>query len=676
MKKIIKNIPVGQSIAFEKGFGIHGFRFKMVLVAILASVFLIATFQFAVKSIVSTAVESMMTTRMEGDINSLSDILGSSAWHKEGNALYCGEQLIGDGTVENALLEPFIRLEMNTGSFSYVLVRCSDEELETVSDTSSQTTPGHYLRVAGSTLDNNGEMIVGTYLDKKIADVLDETNEYSGYATVVNVLEFCLYHTITDNEGSIIGVISVGHSIEDIENIIAKVCTALLFIVAAIMALVSIGLNTFFFNWSSNLQMINLRLRDISAGKFSEEPLKVKTKDELTLTVACVNEMAASLKEKQRLSVELESAAAIQEHMLPRVYPPFPGHSEFDIFAHMTPAKEVGGDFYDYFMPDENHLAFLIADVSGKGIPAALFMVKAMTLIRSFCEQSTEPAEVLAKANASLCHGNKSCMFVTSWLGILNLQTGELKYSNAGHNPPCLGRNAYSLLYSEPALPLAVMEDCQFDGCTLTLSPGDRLLLYTDGITEAQNGKDEFYGTDRLLDFLKDNAGLSVTDTLTALRRNIDMFADSREQFDDITMLMVEYGGNGVLRTFDAQVSKLDAVIDFVEEQLGDSCSIKTLTQLKIAVEELFVNIASYAYKDGGSMTLYISKQNGTATLCFTDSGVPFNPLAKPDPDVNASIDERVPGGLGIYMVKKSMDKCDYKYENGKNIFTITKALV
>ncbi|MDD7218442.1 MAG: SpoIIE family protein phosphatase [Clostridia bacterium] len=246
--------------------------------------------------------------------------------------------------------------------------------------------------------------------------------------------------------------------------------------------------------------------------------------------------------EKERINAELSLASSIQAHMLPIIFPPFPDHNEFDLYATMTPAKEVGGDFYDFFMTDDTHLALVIADVSGKGVPAALFMVIAKTLIKNYAQMGLEPEQVFTKVNNLLCEGNDAGLFVTAWMGILNLSDGKLCFANAGHNPPLLRTNGgdFEYLVSRPGFVLAGMEDIRYRRNEITLGPGDRLFLYTDGVTESCNSKEELYGEDRLKDFMNHNMEKSVEDMLHSLRGDIDKFADGAPQFDDITMLIMD----------------------------------------------------------------------------------------------------------------------------------------
>lgn len=247
--------------------------------------------------------------------------------------------------------------------------------------------------------------------------------------------------------------------------------------------------------------------------------------------------------EKERINAELSLAASIQAHMLPCIFPAFPEQNEFDIYATMTPAKEVGGDFYDFFMVDDTHVAAVMADVSGKGVPAALFMVIAKTLIKNHAQNGLQPCDTFTAVNRLLCEGNDAGLFVTAWMGVLDIESGKLTYVNAGHNPPLIRQNkgSFEYLRSRPGFVLAGIETVKYRQNELMLQPGDRLFLYTDGITEATSADMELYGEDRLSEYLNNHAGNSAEDILHGLKSDVDSFVGEAPQFDDMTMLMLDY---------------------------------------------------------------------------------------------------------------------------------------
>lgn len=246
--------------------------------------------------------------------------------------------------------------------------------------------------------------------------------------------------------------------------------------------------------------------------------------------------------EKERIGAELSVATHIQSSMLPCIFPAFPDREEFDIYATMTPAKEVGGDFYDFFLVDSDHLAMVMADVSGKGVPAALFMVITKILIKNITQTGLCPKEVLEKANNQLCENNEAEMFVTVWLGILEISTGKIVCANAGHEYPVLKRaeGAYELIKDKHGFVLAGMENSRYREYELLLSAGDRLFLYTDGVAEATNAEDELYGTDRMVQALNRYGDASCGELLHSMKKEIDEFVGEAPQFDDITMLSLQ----------------------------------------------------------------------------------------------------------------------------------------
>lgn len=292
----------------------------------------------------------------------------------------------------------------------------------------------------------------------------------------------------------------------------------------------------------------------IGAGNLDYE-IDVNTGDELEILGDTINHMTVSLKEymtnleaitadRERIAAELGVAATIQTSMLPCIFPAFPEREEFNIFADMHPAKKVGGDFYDFFLTDPDHLWVVIADVSGKGVPAALFMVIAKTLIKNQAGSCGDPGEVLGVVNNQLCENNDAAMFVTCFVGVLDIPTGKFTFANAGHNAPLLYRagGAYDWLKVKPGFVLAGLDNMQFISEELTMHRGDRLYLYTDGVTEALNPAEELYGEDRLLETMnrEDVKKQPIEKVVEAVQEDIHVYADGAEQADDITMLLLE----------------------------------------------------------------------------------------------------------------------------------------
>ena len=295
-----------------------------------------------------------------------------------------------------------------------------------------------------------------------------------------------------------------------------------------------------------NIRSVNESLGRIIGGNLDVK-VDVHSSEEFASLSDDINSTVSTLKNyieeaAGRIDKELAMAKNIQYSALPSVFPAFPARKEFDIYATMRTAREVGGDFYDFYFTGENRLAFLIADVSGKGIPAALFMMRAKSIIKDMAENQLPVQEVMRAANNRLCEGNEADMFVTAWLGLIDLESGQVVYCNAGHNPPLLCRKGQAPQYlrSRSGFVLAGMEDMNYRQQELTLQPGDRIFLYTDGVTEATNAEGELYGEERLLQFLTGHPDASCRETLELVQADIDRFVGEAEQFDDITMLVLD----------------------------------------------------------------------------------------------------------------------------------------
>ena len=436
----------------------------------------------------------------------------------------------------------------------------------------------------------------------------------------------------------------------------------------------------------TNVKKINGDLNKIINGDLTVE-VNVDSSEEFKLLSADINTTVGSLKQyideaNTRIDKELEFAKNIQHSSLQSVFPPYPNRKEFEIFATMDTAKQVGGDFYDFYMLDNDRLAFLIADVSGKGIPAAMFMMTAKTIIKSLVETGITVNEIFERANEKLCEGNTAGMFVTAWLGILDLKTGRLDYVNAGHNPPFVYRNGkYEMLKCKAGFVLAGMEGIKYKAQSVELNEGDRIFLYTDGVTEANNVERELYGEERLEKYLNANTEYSVEQLLEGVKKDVDSFVGDADQFDDITMLCLYFSKKcveaSVKKSFVAKPETFDGASMFLERELEKAnVEGKTKMQISVAFEEIFVNIARYAY-DGkdGTVDIEIKCDKDLVSVTFADSGKPFNPLLKEDADITLSAEERKIGGLGILMVKKMMDDVLYSYVDGHNVLTIIKKL-
>ena len=262
-------------------------------------------------------------------------------------------------------------------------------------------------------------------------------------------------------------------------------------------------------------------------------------------TIDYVEQVRSVTAEKERIGAELNMAAAIQSSMLPHNFPPYPDRTEFDLYASMDPAKEVGGDFYDFFLIDDDHLGIVMADVSGKGVPAALFMMVSKVILQSVAMLGGSPESILTKTNEAICSNNQVDMFVTVWVGILEISTGKLTAANAGHEYPVLMRAGgnFELFKDKHGFVIGGMEGVKYRQYELQLNPGDKLFLYTDGVPEATDADKNLFGTERMIGALNKSKDSTPKEVLRGVREAVDSFVKEAEQFDDLTMLCLDYRG-------------------------------------------------------------------------------------------------------------------------------------
>lgn len=437
----------------------------------------------------------------------------------------------------------------------------------------------------------------------------------------------------------------------------------------------------------NKMKKVNDSLVKITDGDL-DEIVDVHDNKEFQLLSNGINETVTSLKHyiseaEARIDAELELARNIQFAALPELSKHYTDRAEFDIYAMTDPAKEVGGDFYDFYYTKDDNLNFEIADVSGKGIPAAMFMMKAKTQLKSLAENDMSVEKAMTLANKSLCEGNDANMFVTAWLASVDLEEGWLEFTNAGHNAPVSkrGDNPWRFIKNTPGFILGGLETAKYRKGEYQLKPGDMLFLYTDGVTEATNENNELFGDDRLIETLnKIPDGASMKEICEFIHSEVDKFAGTAPQFDDITMVAVRYNGpkDKIEIHFDeAEIANVTPVTEFIEEELGKlDCPMKTIVQLNIAIDEIYSNIVKYAYKNKkGPVTVRLEERHNPHGVCLTfiDEGIPYNPLNADPPDTTLSAEEREIGGLGIYMVKESMDNIVYEYKYEQNILHLFK---
>ena len=357
---------------------------------------------------------------------------------------------------------------------------------------------------------------------------------------------------VKDSSGKVVGILSIVKPMSEVDALKARYLRSTS-IFSAILTVLFITVYIILLHkmLTKPLYLLTRETESFAhhGGELSGRLKKVRGRSEIAILARAVEQMSVDMNryiadlthttaEKERLSAELDVATQIQANMLPRIFPPYADHPEIELFASMVPAKEVGGDFYDFFMTDDDHFAVVVGDVSGKGVPAALFMVVAKTLLKNVGLQEKNPARIFERVNDQLCEGNDAGLFVTCWMGILTISTGELVFANAGHTAPVIfhgGKVEY--LTVKPNLMLAGMPGMRYaDHCTRLL-PGDRIFVYTDGVTEATNSRNELYGEDRLILCMADKRDLSAKELLEAVRDDVNKFVGDAPQFDDITML-------------------------------------------------------------------------------------------------------------------------------------------
>jgi sigma-B regulation protein RsbU (phosphoserine phosphatase) len=393
---------------------------------------------------------------------------------------------------------------------------------------------------------------------------------------------------------------------------------------------------------------------------------------------------------KERIESELKIAHDIQMSILPKIFPPFPDRSEFDLYATIESAREVGGDFYDFSLVDEHHLWFAIGDVSGKGVPASLFMSATKTLLRAIAGKGNRPDAILAELNEELCRDNDSGMFVTIFHGILHIPSGKLEYSNGGHNLPyVLSRNGtVEPLENTGGMALGVLKDIRYRAKTIQLQAGEGLFLYTDGVTEAMDSADNLFSDRRLCEFLQRANGSSPVELIRGVLGELERFSSGAEQSDDITTLAIHYlsdnnHGSTTMNEqmsilFKNKLSEIERLGQVVEEFAAlHHLPPNLIFEINVALEEVLTNVISYGYEDSDEhdIMMRLSCEEGEVMAEIEDDGRPFNPLEAAEPDTNKPLEERPVGGLGIHLVRKLMDDVEYKRQQGKNLLMMKKRI-
>ena len=486
------------------------------------------------------------------------------------------------------------------------------------------------------------------------------------------------------------------------------------------------------FRVAKPLKELAIAARKLGRGNFNVTIPQITGRDEISEFAGAFSNMLTELKDHierqkdmKRIERELDLARNIQLSMLPgSEHDENSDDDRHELAPFLLPAKEVGGDFYDFFKIDNDHLCVVIGDVSGKGVAAALFMMVARIILRTTTKNLKSIVDAFNRTNFALAKRNKLNMFVTVWAGIIDLRTGHIDFASAGHNPPAVRHSDDSVEFikSKAGLVMAAMEETIYKPQTYDLKKGDTLFLYTDGVTEATNTNDVLFGDSRLLATLKMGGERSTADTCTLVKKEIDNFVQDAPQFDDITMLAIKFNGidepvweryektidvaddnkgelksfvEGILTPMDGakKVQMQDAwdryekIVDvipenqdiltaFVEGILAPmEGSLKSQMQINIAIDEIYSNIVKFSGATKVTLIVEVRKATLTARLTFIDNGKPYDPIKQADPDVTLPAEEREIGGLGIFIVKKTMDSVCYRRNGENNELAITKTL-
>lgn len=412
--------------------------------------------------------------------------------------------------------------------------------------------------------------------------------------------------------------------------------------------------------------------------------------------------------ERQCTATELDVARQIQMSAVPHDFDSLTERFALDIAGFMRPAREVGGDFYDVFEVGERGVAFVIGDVSGKGVPAALFMMRAQSLLRQFLLETDDLGTAFTLANCQLCERNDAMLFVTAFACVVDTATGEVRFANAGHNPPVLKQNGkLGNLACRPGLVLGAMDVVKYREGSFVCSPGDGLLLYTDGVSEAANAAEELYGEERLLETLaridasggegvpvgsdvqapdvaaaaSAAAASSAQTAVNSLVASVDAFAGEAPQADGITMLAFRWNLPVARLTLPADDAELDNLFAFLEPICeGEGRTPKMVAQMMLVCEEVFVNICHYGFPDGQprlpvDIEAAVDERAGCLHLVSSDQGIAYDPLSHDAKKVDPA-DEQRKGGLGILLMRKYMDDLRYTRADGRNILRMTKRFV
>jgi phosphoserine phosphatase RsbU/P len=456
---------------------------------------------------------------------------------------------------------------------------------------------------------------------------------------------------------------------------------------------------------SQPLNLLADHARSLAASDFSDAPnvpasieaLSRTSKDEIGNLAGSFVHMEHALQRsienlkqataaKQRIESELKIAHDIQMSMVPKIFPPFPDREEFDLYATLVPAREVGGDFYDFFFLDKDHLCLAIGDVSGKGVPASLFMAVTKTLFKATANGNDHPDEILQRLNDEMWKDNTACMFVTLFAAILDIRTGRMEYSNGGHNLPYKLSNGQPKQFENTkGTVVGVLEGARFEKKAIALEPGDWIIFYTDGVTEAMDEHKELFSERRLEQFLASlDPNVSAEELTHRLSSEVGQFSATTAQSDDITILVLRYWGVGnhahskVTLELKNELSEL-AKLNHTLAEFGQRHQLPeaVLFAIKLTLEEIVTNAISHNFTDEREhrISIRLTLEQSVLRAEVEDDGRPFNPLEIPAPDPKQPLEERPVGGLGIHLVRTLMDEVAYRRQNSRNVLVLKKEI-
>lgn len=436
--------------------------------------------------------------------------------------------------------------------------------------------------------------------------------------------------------------------------------------------------------------------QSIAKGNFNTKMPKILHKNELQQLSSSLDNMQHELndymnhlkettEEKGRIESELRIASNIQQAMIPKIFPPYPDRDDIDVYGILVSAKAVGGDLYDFYIRDEK-LFFCIGDVSGKGVPASLVMAVTRSLFRIVSAHEPMPVRIAESMNESMSDMNESMMFVTLFIGVLDLPTGKLRYCNAGHCAPLLIGSDVSMLPVKANIPSGIMSGFKYEGQECMIEPGTTIFLYTDGLTEAENKNHAQFGEQRMLEVAEANSKPHITTKalVMSMREAVHNFVQEAEQSDDLTMCAIQYKRpqqENVLQrsiTLPNDVSTIPQLAEFVDS-IVEACNLDMSVgmSLNLALEEAVVNVMNYAYPEGthGDVNIEAHSNGVMLTFVISDSGTPFDPTIAREVDTDLAAEDRPIGGLGIHLVRQIMDSMNYERIDGKNILTLRKKI-